>query len=245
SSSAHSTPSNSGRWFASPTTFSEADSWSSIRDLRSNSGKLSRTLSVSSKHSEPERHVRFAEPAYSFVGMHCIFDNCKASVTVLQFGRTNSDLLAYGSSDGSLTVCQVSEPPSVLQKLTGHSKDITDFDFSSNNQYIASCSMDKTVRVWEISKGTCIRVVYGVSSQLCICFHPVNNNLLLVGNANREINVNFLPCRSYNLYTIVCFCICCLLAGPLINFLLCNNKKNDVCLFWYLSVKMMYLLSVK
>ncbi|XBI29382.1 hypothetical protein VPH35_053376 [Triticum aestivum] len=192
SSSAHSTPSNSGRWFASPTTFSEADSWSSIRDLRSNSGKLSRTLSVSSKHSEPERHVRFAEPAYSFVGMHCIFDNCKASVTVLQFGRTNSDLLAYGSSDGSLTVCQVSEPPSVLQKLTGHSKDITDFDFSSNNQYIASCSMDKTVRVWEISKGTCIRVVYGVSSQLCICFHPVNNNLLLVGNANREINaINF------------------------------------------------------
>ncbi|XP_048564704.1 WD repeat-containing protein 13 isoform X6 [Triticum urartu] len=192
SSSAHSTPSNSGRWFASPTTFSEADSWSSIRDLRSNSGKLSRTMSVSSKQSEPERHVRFAEPAYSFVGMHCIFDNCKASVTVLQFGRTNSDLLAYGSSDGSLTVCQVSEPPSVLQKLTGHSKDITDFDFSSNNQYIASCSMDKTVRVWEISKGTCIRVVYGVSSQLCICFHPVNNNLLLVGNANREINaINF------------------------------------------------------
>ncbi|BAF06328.2 Os01g0776400 [Oryza sativa Japonica Group] len=50
-----------------------------------------------------------------------------------------------------------------------------DFDFSSNNQYIASCSMDKTMRVWEISKGTCIRVVYGVSSQLCICFHPAIN----------------------------------------------------------------------
>lgn len=76
--------------------------------------------------------------------------------------------------------------------MIGHSKNITDFDFSSNNQYIASCSLDKTVRVWEISKGTCIRVVYGVSSQLCICFHPVNNNLLLVGNANKEINaINF------------------------------------------------------
>ncbi|PNT72964.1 hypothetical protein BRADI_2g51580v3 [Brachypodium distachyon] len=147
----------------------------------SNSGILSRTASVSSKQSDSERHVRFAEPAYSFVGMHCIFDNCKASVTILKFGRANSDLLAYGSADGSLTVCQVSDPPSVLQKLIGHSKDIT-----------ASCSMDKTMRVWEISKGTCIRVVYGVSSQLCICFHPVNNNLLLVGNANREINaINF------------------------------------------------------
>ncbi|CAO2178040.1 unnamed protein product [Urochloa humidicola] len=190
--SAHSTPSNSGRWAHSPgPALSEADSWSSIRDLRTNSG-LSRTVSISSKQSDTERHVRFAEPAYSFVGMHCIFDSCKTSVTILKFGHASSDLLAYGAADGSLTVCQVSEPPSVLQKLIGHSKNIADFDFSSNNQYIASCSLDKTVRVWEISKGTCIRVVYGVSSQLCICFHPVNNNLLLVGNANKEINaINF------------------------------------------------------
>ncbi|CAO2197411.1 unnamed protein product [Urochloa humidicola] len=190
--SAHSTPSNSGRWAQSPgPALSEADSWSSIRDLRTNSG-LSRTVSISSKQSDTERHVRFAEPAYSFVGMHCIFDSCKTSVTILKFGHASSDLLAYGAADGSLTVCQVSEPPSVLQKLIGHSKNIADFDFSSNNQYIASCSLDKTVRVWEISKGTCIRVVYGVSSQLCICFHPVNNNLLLVGNANKEINaINF------------------------------------------------------
>lgn len=50
----------------------------------------------------------------------------------------------------------------------------SDFDFTSNNQYIASSSLDKTVRVWEISKGICIRVIYGVSSQLCIRFHPVS-----------------------------------------------------------------------
>lgn len=50
----------------------------------------------------------------------------------------------------------------------------SDFDFTSNNQYIASSSLDKTVRVWEIAKGICIRVIYGVSSQLCIRFHPVS-----------------------------------------------------------------------
>lgn len=55
-----------------------------------------------------------------------------------------------------------------------NSNSFSDFDFSSNNQYIASSSMDKTVRVWEISKGLCIRVIYGVSSQLCIRFHPVS-----------------------------------------------------------------------
>ncbi|KAG0479308.1 hypothetical protein HPP92_010166 [Vanilla planifolia] len=37
----------------------------------------------------------------------------------------SSNLLAYGSSDGSLTVCRVSEPPSVIQQLKGPSKGIT------------------------------------------------------------------------------------------------------------------------
>ncbi|CAN0910521.1 WD repeat-containing protein 13 [Linum grandiflorum] len=127
---------------------------------------------------------RRPEPAYSFVGMHCIFDQSKAAgtffprylLTVLKFGKRSSDL---------------NQPPSVLKQLNGHSKDVTDFDFSSNNQYIASSSMDKTVRVWELSKGTCIRVIYGVTPQLCIRFHPV------IGNVNREISVfNFSTGRT-------------------------------------------------
>ncbi|XP_078171026.1 transducin/WD40 repeat-like superfamily protein isoform X2 [Carex rostrata] len=181
-----STPGHSGR------NLFETDSFNSSRDLRTNSLGVSHRISFSSTASDSERQFRLGEPAYSFIGMHCIFDNCKFSVTILKFGYMSSDLLAYGASDGSLTICQVSEPASVLHQLKGHTKDITDFDFTSNNQYLASSSMDKTVRVWDVFKGNCIRVVYGVSSQLCIRFHPVNNNFLLVGNSNKEINaINF------------------------------------------------------
>ncbi|MCL7038682.1 hypothetical protein MKW94_016396 [Papaver nudicaule] len=187
-----STPGQSGRWVPTPSPLSillEVDSWGgSSRDLRS--GNLGRRTSFSSSLSDSDRTIiRKVEPAYSFVGMHCIFDHSKASVTVLKFGNMSSDLLAYGASDGSLTVCSVSQPPSIVKHLSGHSKDVTDFDFSSNNQYIASTSMDKTVRIWELSGGNCIRIIYGVSPQLCIRFHPVNNNFLSVGNGNREINV--------------------------------------------------------
>ncbi|XP_041013302.1 WD repeat-containing protein 13-like [Juglans microcarpa x Juglans regia] len=197
------TPGNSGRWVLPPSPYSllfEVDSWSSSRDLQSGNPDLSRRTSFSSNASDNDRpRKRGAELAYSFVGMQCIFDQCKASVTVLKFGHMSSDLLAYGASDGTLTVCTVSGPPSVIKELKGHSKDVTDFDFSSNNQYIASSSMDKTVRVWEISKGLCIRVIYGVSSQTCIRFHPVNNNFLSVGNANKEITViNFSTGRIIN-----------------------------------------------
>ncbi|OMO75586.1 hypothetical protein COLO4_26004 [Corchorus olitorius] len=188
-----STPGNSGRWISTPSPLShlyEAESWNSSRDLRSGTLTSNHRTSFSSSISDSDRpRRRGVEHAYSFVGMHCIFDQCKAAVTVLKFGHMSSDLLAYGASDGTLTVCTVSDPPSVMMQLKGHSKDVTDFDFSSNNQYIASSSMDKTVRVWELSKGLCIRVIYGVSSQMCIRFHPVNNNFLSVGNANKEITV--------------------------------------------------------
>ncbi|KAI4298297.1 hypothetical protein L6164_031874 [Bauhinia variegata] len=205
-SSLQGTPGNSGRWFPPPTPtplsrcLSEVDSWSSGRDLQSVNPLSNHRASFASSVSDSDylRH-RGVEPAYSFVGMHCIFDQCKTSVTILKFGHMSSDLLAYGASDGTLIVCTVSEKPSVIKQLVGHSKDVTDFDFSSNNQYIASSSLDKTVRVWEIEKGICIRVIYGVSSQLCIRFHPVNNNFLSVGNANKEINVfNFSTGRVIN-----------------------------------------------
>ncbi|KAK9053358.1 hypothetical protein SSX86_029991 [Deinandra increscens subsp. villosa] len=186
-----STPGTSGRWISSPSQLSlalEVESWAGSRDIRE-SQTLSRTVSLGANSSESEHPRRKAEPAYSFVGMHCIFDECKSMVTVIKFGHTSSDILAYGATDGTITVCTVSEPPSIMKKLTGHSKDVTDFDFSLNNQYIASSSLDKTVRVWDIPNGLCIRVIYGVTSQLCIRFHPVNNNFLTVGNANREISV--------------------------------------------------------
>lgn len=188
-----STPGPSGSWMPSLGSFGqlslllEGDSWSTSREVKSNSQALSRSASFSSIASESPH--KKGEPAYSFVGMHCIFDQSKAMVTVLKFGHMSSDILAYGASDGTLTVCNVSEPPSIIKQLTGHSKDVTDFDFSLSNQYIASSSEDKTVRVWDVSKGLCIRVIYGVSAQLCIRFHPVNNNFLSAGNSNREINV--------------------------------------------------------
>lgn len=186
-------PNQSGRWIGSSGPLSlllEVDSLNSSRDLRGSSqARNSFSSSTSDYDHRFDRSRKKDEPAYSFVGMHCIFDQCKVAVTVLKFGHMSSDLLAYGAADGSLTVCSVSDPPSVTKQLIGHSKDVTDFDFTANNQYIASASLDKSVRVWDISKGVCIRVIYGVSLQWCIRFHPVNNNFLSVGNANKEINV--------------------------------------------------------
>ncbi|KAK8952998.1 Transcriptional corepressor LEUNIG [Platanthera guangdongensis] len=135
-----------------------------------------------------------------FVGLHSILPECVIQHSpVINIGVHSSHWAVAGSSGGTVVVSSVTENTSVDKKLIGESTKVLDFDFSSNNQYIASSSVDKTVRVWEISKGHCIRVIYGTSSQLCIRFHPVNNNLLSVGNANKEISViNFSIGRVIN-----------------------------------------------
>lgn len=130
--------------------------FSMTQDLQSH-----RRSSFSSSASDNSQlQTRRVEFAYSFVGMHCIFDQCKAAgklslkkksepiiwlfqisyqhevayirrlivnsaVMVVKFGHMSSDLLAYGASDGTLTVCNVSEPSSSVKQLLGHSKDVT------------------------------------------------------------------------------------------------------------------------
>lgn len=47
----------------------------SLQELRSGSQVLSRSSSNMSDGDLPHRKT---EPAYSFVGMHCVFDQCKA-----------------------------------------------------------------------------------------------------------------------------------------------------------------------
>ncbi|KAH9656936.1 wd repeat-containing protein 13 [Citrus sinensis] len=181
-----STPGNSGRWLPSSSPLSllyEVDSWSSSRDLRSGNLASSHRTSFSSTASDSDQPRRQGpEPAYSFVGMHCIFDQCKAAVTILKFGHMSSDLLAYGASDGTLTICTVSDPPKVIKLLNGHSKDVTDFDFSSNNQYIASSSMDKTVRVFNFSTGRIIKKLV-VDSEVTSMDHDHTGQLLFCGDA--------------------------------------------------------------
>ncbi|KAH9696388.1 wd repeat-containing protein 13 [Citrus sinensis] len=180
-----------GRWLPSSSPLSllyEVDSWSSSRDLRSGNLASSHRTSFSSTASDSDQPRRQGpEPAYSFVGMHCIFDQCKAAVTILKFGHMSSDLLAYGASDGTLTVCTVSDPPKVIKLLNGHSKDVTantfsDFDFSSNNQYIASSSMDKTVRVFNFSTGRIIKKLV-VDSEVTSMDHDHTGQLLFCGDA--------------------------------------------------------------
>ncbi|KAH9556510.1 hypothetical protein CY35_07G032100 [Sphagnum magellanicum] len=130
-----------------------------------------------------------------YVAFHKYMEHLK----VLDKSQPSSPVSGQGASDrGPWTAYERgswsssrggSTPPRILHHLKGHTKEVTDLDFSLSNHYLSSASMDKSVRVWDVKKGDCLRVIYGSAPQLCVHFHPVNNNFLLVGNGSKEISV--------------------------------------------------------
>ncbi|CAI7854988.1 unnamed protein product [Closterium sp. NIES-54] len=141
------------------------------------------------------------------VRMCAVFDDCLASVNKVQFARHHPDLLAYGAADGTLRLCYVpcsrggskaggaggkrgaASVARVKQELKGHTKEVTDFDWSTDDDYLCSSSADKSVRVWDVGSGQCLRIIYTLIPQTCIIFHPQNNNFLVVANSKRELTV--------------------------------------------------------
>jgi WD40 repeat protein len=62
----------------------------------------------------------------------------------------NEKYLAYAKykSDNDVAIIDLAEKK-VIQVLTGHADDINDIIYSNNGSYLATCSQDKTIRVWK------------------------------------------------------------------------------------------------
>jgi WD40 repeat protein len=64
--------------------------------------------------------------------------------------------------------------------MLGHTGPISDFDWSMMNDFLMSCSLDSTLRIWDTRTFKCIRTITHVSPLLSCLFHPINNNVLFV-----------------------------------------------------------------
>ncbi|KAI8512346.1 WD repeat-containing protein 13-like isoform X3 [Branchiostoma floridae x Branchiostoma belcheri] len=129
---------------------------------------------------------------YAFAGMHHIFDQHSEAVMAVKFANDDKARLACCSLDGTLSVCQViPEPATVLCVLKGHTSGVTDFSWSLSNDVIVSCSLDGTVRLWQVPTGTCLRVVGDCDgAEIMSCaFQPVNNNMIVTGNKKGFVHV--------------------------------------------------------
>lgn len=126
--------------------------------------------------------------------MHHIFDQHSQPVPCVRFANNDKNFMACCCMDGTISVCQVLPEGAVLKTLQGHKKGVTDLQWSAANEFILSTSLDKTIRIWDMKTGACLRTIVDIAEVLCCLFHPENNNIFVVGNRKNEV-------KSYNLST--------------------------------------------
>ncbi|CAH1389303.1 unnamed protein product [Nezara viridula] len=129
---------------------------------------------------------------YAFAGVHHIFDQHTAAVTMVKFANNDRARLCCISNDSTVSICNVlTQPPMLECILRGHTLSVTGCDWSASNDMLVTSSLDGQICLWNTTNGICIRAVRDiVPSQLFSClFNPVNNNFVVAGNAKGQVEV--------------------------------------------------------
>lgn len=111
----------------------------------------------------------------------------KSSVTCLAFYQDNSPLLVSGSVDGEIIIwnLNIKTADKILRRLNEHTKMVNSITVSYDGVYIASCSMDGTIKLWNgIEKNTSENTFYTKNSTIQCCYFNTRNIIIGCGCYN-------------------------------------------------------------
>jgi WD40 repeat protein len=82
-----------------------------------------------------------------------------------------------------------------IREFKGHTGDILDLSWSKNN-FLLSSSMDKTVRLWHISRQECLCTFKHKDFVTSIAFHPKDDRFFLAGSLDSVLRLWSIPDKS-------------------------------------------------
>nr|XP_043622553.1 WD repeat-containing protein 44 [Erigeron canadensis] len=91
------------------------------------------------------------------------------------------------------TVFALSEKP--ICSFNGHLNDVLDLSWSKS-QHLLSSSMDKTVRLWQLSSKSCLKVFSHSDYVTCIQFNPVDDRYFISGSLDAKVRIWSIPDRQ-------------------------------------------------
>ncbi|KAI9758998.1 MAG: hypothetical protein M4579_002661 [Chaenotheca gracillima] len=83
----------------------------------------------------------------------------------------------------------------VVRKYDGHTADVLDLSWSKNN-FLLSSSMDKTVRLWHVSRTECLCCFKHSDFVTSIAFHPRDDRFFLAGSLDSKLRLWSIPDKS-------------------------------------------------
>ncbi|KAJ3386005.1 WD repeat-containing protein 44 [Lobulomyces angularis] len=104
--------------------------------------------------------------------------------------------LAIASQDGILSIWHINNSTSANEiyfnnpylVFTGHKDAIIDITWSRNN-FIASSSLDKTVRLWHVKEPECLCSFIHRDAVASVRFHPFDDRYLLTGSLDSRLRI--------------------------------------------------------
>ena len=79
-----------------------------------------------------------------------------------------------------------------VQQWEGHTKDVLDLSWSSSD-FLLSASMDGTVRLWHVSKGSCVAKFSHAKAVTAVHFHPQQQDVMVTGCYDKHLRVWHIP----------------------------------------------------
>lgn len=96
-------------------------------------------------------------------------------------------MLLSGSLDNSCKIWDAYNDRECKMTYNGHTAGVKEVIFDNDGKHFLSVSIDKTVKLWDTEKGTCLNSMCHGSNPLCASYYPDDNNTVLIGSANKKI----------------------------------------------------------
>ncbi|PNH39896.1 hypothetical protein VD0004_g7022 [Verticillium dahliae] len=82
-----------------------------------------------------------------------------------------------------------------IREFTGHTGEVLDLSWSKNN-FLLSSSMDKTVRLWHMSRQECLCTFRHKDFVTSIAFHPTDDRFFLAGSLDSVLRLWSIPDKA-------------------------------------------------
>eukprot|EP01121_Diplochlamys_sp_Union-15-3_P020830 TRINITY_DN8248_c0_g1_i1.p1 TRINITY_DN8248_c0_g1~~TRINITY_DN8248_c0_g1_i1.p1 ORF type:complete len:477 (-),score=68.46 TRINITY_DN8248_c0_g1_i1:27-1457(-) len=107
------------------------------------------------------------------------------------FTKVTKQYICSASNDGSVAISEfINKKLSVVVKFLAHKENlITSFSWSHDHEYLLTCSLDHTVKLWQPYARKKINTYYLGVRLLSVAFNPLNTNQFLVGDIEGNLHL--------------------------------------------------------